>query len=277
MSPTAPVPAGDAVDRRIEMIMGMPVSVALRGRLVGTPEADAAWQKVVSELQEVDRVFSTYRPDSYISRLGRGEIDLDQCPGEVAEVLAIGTEAAHRSDGAFSIMLPTTDGPRLDPSGVVKGWAVERASRFLDRLDATDFCLSAGGDMVCRAAVPGTSPWRVGIEDPRNPQRIIGVVPVRTGGVATSGAAHRGPHIVDARTGRTPPGIASVTVVADSLTRADVDATSAYALGPEAIDWLTRQTGLLALVVQSDGSCVTVDSRFGTPKIIHQPWSGQSG
>lgn len=277
MSATAPVPADGAVDRRVEMIMGMPISLALRGRLAGTPEADAAWAKVVSELHEVDRTFSTYRQDSYISRLGRGEIDLDHCPGEVAEVMAIGTDAAHRSDGAFSIMLPTAEGPRLDPSGVVKGWAVERASRFLERLDATDFCLSAGGDMVCRTADPGSGPWRIGIEDPLDPDRIIGVVPVRTGGVATSGTAHRGQHIVDARTGRTPAGIASVTVIAESLTRADVDATSACALGPGAIDWLTRQSGLLALVVQSDGNCVTVDSRLGTPKIIHQPWSDRSG
>lgn len=277
MSATAPVPADGAVDRRVEMIMGMPISLALRGRLAGTPEADAAWAKVVSELHEVDRTFSTYRQDSYISRLRRGEIDLDHCPGEVAEVMAIGTDAAHRSDGAFSIMLPTAEGPRLDPSGVVKGWAVERASRFLERLDATDFCLSAGGDMVCRTADPGSGPWRIGIEDPLDPDRIIGVVPVRTGGVATSGTAHRGQHIVDARTGRTPAGIASVTVIAESLTRADVDATSAYALGPGAIDWLTRQSGLLALVVQSDGNCVTVDSRLGTPKIIHQPWSDRSG
>lgn len=264
------MPAG-MVDRRVEMIMGMPISVAIRGRLAHTAEADAAWDNVAAELHEVDRIFSTYRDDSYISRLSRGEIDLDGCPAEVAEVMAIGTGAAHRSDGAFSILLPTADGPRLDPSGVVKGWAVERASRFLERLEATDFCLAAGGDMVCRTAAPGSGPWRIGIEDPHSPDRMIGIVPVRCGGVATSGAARRGQHIVDARTGRTPTGVASVTVIADSLTRADVDATSAYVHGPAAVDWLRRQAGLLALVVQPDGSCVTVDNRTGTPKVIHQP------
>ena len=68
-------------------------------------------------------------------------------------MLELGREAERQSGGAFSIHLPTTGGRRrLDPSGVVKGWAVERASDLLSDLDDTDFCLSAGGDMVCRTA-----------------------------------------------------------------------------------------------------------------------------
>lgn len=267
MTATAEQQSG-GIERRVAMIMGMPISLAVRGRQ--SVAAENAWQAVVSELHAVDRVFSTYRPDSYVSRLGRGEIDLDQCPPEVAEVINIGADAERRSDGAFSIMLPAGDVTQLDPSGVVKGWAVERASRHLAALDDTDFCLSAGGDMVCRIAADGSAAWRIGIEDPRDPNKIIAVVPVGNGAVATSGAAHRGQHIVDARTGVPPTGIGSVTVIADSLTRADVDATSAYAQGPGAIDWLAGQSGLLALVVLPDGQCVTVDTRGRTPRIIRQ-------
>ncbi|MBO0813198.1 MAG: FAD:protein FMN transferase [Microlunatus sp.] len=263
--------ADQPLHRRVEMIMGMPISVAIRGGLAGSPEAEDAWNAVVAELQEVDRVFSTYRPDSYVSRLARAEIALEDCPAEVAEVIEIGTEAARRSGGAFSIMLPTADGPRLDPSGVVKGWAVERAARFLAALDKTDFCLSAGGDMVCRTATAESPAWRIGIEDPRDPDRVIAVVPVTTGAVATSGAARRGEHIVDARTGRAPTGVGSVTVITESLTRADIDATSAYAHGQNAVDWLSGQSGLLALVVLPDGGTITVDNRTGTPKIIKTP------
>lgn len=255
-----------SIERRVEMIMGMPISLALRGPGVGSPEAEKAWQAVVSELRDVDLIFSTYRPDSYVSRLGRGEVDLDQCPPEVAEVVILGSEAERRSDGAFAVWLPAEHGRRLDPSGVVKGWAVERASRHLACLGG-DFCLSAGGDLVCRNASTESPAWRIGIEDPRDPTKIIAVVPVGNGAVATSGSAHRGQHIVDARTGVRPSGIASVTVIADSLTRADIDATSAYAHGCGAVDWLCRQPSLLALVVRPDGSCTTVDTRRGTPKI----------
>jgi thiamine biosynthesis lipoprotein len=261
-------PGPVAVHRRVEMIMGMPISLAVRGSSGQSSAVDTAWARVAEDLHEVDRVFSTYRDDSIISRLGRGEIALEQCPAEVGEVFGIGAEANRRSGGSFSIMLPSDAGPRLDPSGVVKGWAVERVSRHLAELADVDFCLSAGGDMVCRTATEQSPPWRIGIEDPRDPAKIIAMVPVPRGAVATSGASRRGEHIVDARTGRPPTGIASVTVIADSLTRADVDATAAYALGCDAVDWLARQSGLLALVVEPDGHCITVDNRTGTPKII---------
>ena len=141
--------------RRVEHLMGMPVSVALRGRHADTSTGRQAWQAVTEQLREVDRIFSTYRADSVIRRLGRGELTLDQCPPEVADVLELGREAEQQSGGAFSTTLPDEDGRgRLDPSGVVKGWATERASQFLLDLDDTDFCLSAGGDVVCHTAQP---------------------------------------------------------------------------------------------------------------------------
>ncbi|HEX3261866.1 MAG TPA: FAD:protein FMN transferase [Pseudonocardia sp.] len=58
----------------------------------------------------------------------------------------------------------------------------------------------------CRTADPAGRPWRIGIEDPWDPTTLAAVVPLRTGAVATSGSAHRGAHIVDARTGRAPGG-----------------------------------------------------------------------
>jgi thiamine biosynthesis lipoprotein len=142
----------------------------------------------------------------------------------------------------------------FDPSGVVKGWAVERAAAALRALEATDFCLSAGGDMVCRTLDPATPPWRIGIEHPFDTSMLVAVVPLHTGALATSGTAHRGAHLVDARTGHPPTGIAQVTVIADTLTRADIDATAAYAQGPAAADWLATRPDVGYLVVWADGS-----------------------
>ena len=237
------------VRRRVEHLMGLPVSVALRGRHQDGPRTDAAWADLVADLRAVDRVFSTYREDSFVTRLDRGEVAAADGPPEVAEVLALGERARQESGGAFDIV---RDG-RLDPSGVVKGWAVERAARRLRALDDTDFCLSAGGDMVVHVADPNRPDWRIGIEDTRDPLRLVAVVTLREGAVATSGLAHRGAHVVDARTGLPPRRLSSVTVVAASLTDADLDATTALALDAGAPQWLADRPGRTAYLQWADG------------------------
>jgi FAD:protein FMN transferase len=220
--------------RRVEHVMGIPFSLALRGRHAADATGRAAWAAALAVLRAADHVFSTYRPDSVISRLGRGELDLADCPPEVAEVLALGAAAERDSGGAFAVRR----GGVLDPSGVVKGWAAERAATHLAALPDTDFCLSAGGDITARTLDPAAVPWRIGIEAPHDLRRLAAVVPLHTGAIATSGTARRGSHIVDARTGRPPTGVASVTVVGSSLTAVDVDATAAFALGSDGERWL---------------------------------------
>jgi FAD:protein FMN transferase len=245
------------VARRVEHVMGMPISLALRGRHLDDDAADAAWAAALEVLREADRVFSPYRPDSVVSAIRRGELDLADAPADVHEVLAIAARAERASDGAFSVWRPDLDGrPALDPSAVVKGWAAQRAAAALHLLEDTDSCLGAGGDLVCRS-VSGV-PWRVGIEDPHDPTRVLATVEVHDGAVATSGTAHRGAHLVDARTGSAPAAVAQVTVVAASLTDADVDATAAYALGPQAAQWLGHRVGRRGLVVWADGTTTTV-------------------
>jgi FAD:protein FMN transferase len=253
---------GTAPARRyVEHVMGMPISLALRGRHATDAAGAAAWAAALEVLRAADRLFSTYRPDSVVSRLGRGETTPADCPpaqaAEVAEVLALGEAARRASGGAFDVRR----GGGLDPSGVVKGWAAERAAARLAALPGTDFCLSAGGDITCRTLDPDTPAWRIGVEDPRDPTRLVAVVPVRTGAVATSGSARRGPHVVDARTGRPPTGLASVTVVGDHLTTVDVDATAAFALGPDAPDWLRDRGHRSALIVHTDGRTTVVTPR----------------
>lgn len=249
---TAPTRQAPAVVRHVEHVMGMPISVALRGKHAGDDRGRAAWAATLAVLREADRVFSTYRADSVICRLGRGELNLADCPPVVAEVLAIAEAARRDSGGAFAV---ERDGV-LDPSGVVKGWAAERAAAHLAALPDTDFCLSAGGDIVCRTLDPAGAPWRIGIEDPRDPSRLVGVVPLHTGAVATSGSARRGEHIVDARTGRPAVGLASVTVVGRSLSAVDVDATAAFALGVDGEHWLATRGHQAILIVRADGSTV---------------------
>ena len=217
----------------------------------------------MSWLRHVDRWYSPFRADSYVARLDAGTVRPADCPEEVRDVMRLAREAEVRTDGYFTVRRPDGWGgrARLDPSGLVKGWAVERAAAVLERLEGTDYCLGAGGDLVCRTREPSGPHWRVGVEDPLDPARVLAVVPVRNGAVATSGSAHRGAHVVDPHTGRPPQGVASVTVVGPSLTWADVDATAAYARGRSAAGWLRARGDATGLVVWSDGRRAIVRPR----------------
>ncbi|QSR24907.1 thiamine biosynthesis protein ApbE [Nocardioides aromaticivorans] len=249
--------------RRTVEVMGTVVSLALRGRHADGPEVDALWAEVVGVLRHADEVFSTYLPDSPINRWGRGELSLAEAPPEIAEVLALAEDARLLSGGAFDIRATRSQyGGGPDPSGVVKGWAVQRASALLERLADTDFCLSAGGDMVCRTRRVDAEPWWIGIEDPVDPTRLIARVPVHNGAVATSGTVHRGEHIMDPRTGSPARALRQVTVIGPDLTEVDTEATSAFVLGDEASGWLQarRRTGVL---VHADGRVEVVAPAAG--------------
>jgi FAD:protein FMN transferase len=253
-SSSSSAPSAPSIWRDVVQVMGLPVSVALRGRHAGDERARVAWARVGADLRDVDAMFSRYRADSWVSRHNAGQVALADAPPEVHEVLRLAEEARVSSGGAFDVWRPGPDGRTvLDPDGVVKGWAVQRAARHLVALPDTDACLGGGGDLVCWTADPAGEPWRVGIEHPLYPRALVARIPVRRGAVATSGTAHRGEHVVDARTGLAPRGVASVTVVAADLVTADVDATAAFARGADALAWLRSRPGRGGLVVWEDG------------------------
>jgi len=204
--------------------MGLPVSVLVRGHDVDDPTIGAAVAELYAELRAADARFSTYREDSELSRWARGE--LAQPSPDLQEVRALCELASARTGGAFNAYTPNGS---WDPSGLVKGWAVERAARHLAALAGPDWCVNAGGDVLLHCS-PGGS-FRIGIEDPRDRTRVAAVVQRSSGAVATSGTAVRGRHLYDPRTGEFPDVLGSVTVVGPSLCQADVLATAAYVDG----------------------------------------------
>lgn len=257
--------------RHVDHVMGTVVSLALRGRHADSATGTSAWQEAMARLRRADAQFSTYRAESLVSRINSRELALADCPPEMHEVLGLAERARHDSAGAFNVWRADASGVlRLDPSGVVKGWATDQAAAALTDLEDTDFCLSVGGDLICRTLDPTAPPWRIGIEHPRDVNQLIATVPVRTGAVATSGTARRGAHLVDARTGVPPRGIASVTVIGDDLTQVDIDATAAYAHGPDAARWLRTLPARTALIVWADHTTEMVHTT-ALPQQLHDP------
>ncbi|QPE05630.1 FAD:protein FMN transferase [Microbacterium schleiferi] len=246
-----------SAERRVwvETIMGTAVSVHAHGtrEFVGAAATAASVAQAFAELREADRIFSTYREDSEISRLRRGEITMADAHPLVADVATACLDAERRSAGRFS----ATWRGWFDPTGYVKGWAVERAARMhllplVTQTGATAIGINAGGDMQLGTAAGSDWVWHIGIADPNHPGEVLAIVDVVDGAVATSGTAERGTHIVDPRSGRPATGVRSATVVADSLAEADLWATVGVVAGDD-LSWMPGAATRSGLTVSDDG------------------------
>ncbi len=204
-----------------------------------------------------DRRFSTYRDDSEVAALSRGLLLHRDYSDDLREVLAIAASIERASYGAFSMRLP---GRQVDLNGVVKGWAVQRAADLLTEAGVRNFCFNAGGDIVVRGAPPGQTRWNVGVRSPWDAATMTAVLALTDSAVATSGNYERGEHIIDGRTGGAATELASATVVAPSLTTADVLATAVFALGREGPAWAMDNGADAVLAVAADGSLLAAGS-----------------
>src|SRR5690349_9285699 len=125
--------------KQTEIIMGMPITVEI---------ADAAASAVVfakafDYFRQVDQKFSTYKPDSEVSRLNRGKIQPPEYSAELKTVLGLSEETKKATKGFFDIK--KADGT-IDPSGLVKGWSIWEAALMLRGLGLDNFYIDAGGD-----------------------------------------------------------------------------------------------------------------------------------
>lgn len=233
--------------RHAEHVMGTVVSfdVPAFARAEGFLDSAVRW------LHWVDRVFSPYRPDSDVSLVARGEATIDACAPEVAEVVAACAFVRDASGGYFT----SAPGGQFDPSGYVKGWAIERAAALFSRAGSADHLVNGGGDVQCAGGRAAGEGWRVGIASPFEAGRLAMVVRGRDFAVATSGVAERGRHIVNPHTGQSACGLASVTVIGPSLAFADAYATAAFAMGPAgAREWAESLDGYEAFAIAESGS-----------------------
>jgi thiamine biosynthesis lipoprotein len=230
----------------VEHCMGTAFTIDIRD----AGDWDDAVHDVVDWLHHVDAVFSTYRPGSDISRIRRGELRATDAHPDVLTVLDLCAQVQLATGGCFNAML---DG-RIEPTGLVKGWAIERAVELLTRHGARNHAVNGGGDMqLSGEAAPGR-PWFVGIVDPRDAGQVLTTVSGRDFAVATSGTSERGAHIRDPFTGRAAEALAGATVIGPSLTMADAYATAAFVMGPAARRWIQTVDGYETLLVAADGT-----------------------
>jgi thiamine biosynthesis lipoprotein len=206
----------------------------------GIGEALAA---AVAELRAVDAAFSPYHPRSLVSAVRRGELALEAYPPPLAEVMARCEQLRAATDGWFDAWAVPGG---FDPSGLVKGWAIDRAAVLLRAAGIDDYAITAGGDWLVRGNGPRGGAWRVGVADPDNPLRVLATVELTDGAVATSGY---GAEVVDPHTGAPVRSGGPATVTGPTLSVADAYATALYASGQAGLSWFTNRCGYTPLVI----------------------------
>lgn len=246
-SPDSPVPGGTLSESPL------PDNTAADG--TAPDDAVAAIERSFDELHGMDRIFSTYRADSDISRIRAGSL----AEADADPLVALVRRACERAEAVTGGLFSAHWRGGFDPTGYVKGWAVERAfNRWLRPLLGLDGVIAvgmnAGGDMQLATRPDADWRWRVGIADPSRPGMLLATTELTDGAVATSGTAERGAHIRDPRSAKPPTtGAASATVIADRLSDADVWATAAIVAGINDLGWVARARHTSGLVVGYDG------------------------
>ncbi len=241
--------AQDGLVTHAEPVMGTVVSFALRPGELPDPDVRAALGAACAVLRDADAVFSTWNPGSPLSRLRRGAPPATQ-PTVMAEVLTACQQARDASGGWFD---PWAMPGGYDPTGLVKGWAVDKALRMLDQAGIPAALVNGGGDLAA-FGMPGLGRcWRAGIRHPWRATGLAAVVEVH-GAVATSAGYERGAHLVDPRTGQPASQAASATVTGPSLARADALATGLAVGGDAALELISGLAGYQAYLIRPDGS-----------------------
>lgn len=240
--------------KETRIIMGMPIEI----EIVGADAAALAAAFVY--LASVDERFSTYKEESEISRMNRRELAKEDASAEMREVLALAEQTRVETGGYFDIRRP--DG-LLDPSGIVKGWAIRNAAARIRAAGHEHFMVNAGGDIAVGGRNAEGGQWSVGIRNPFALEEIVKVVYPHGKGIATSGSYIRGAHIYDPHAPeRRLDEIVSLTVIGPDVLAADLMATAAFAMGRAGIAFIERLPGFEAYAIDSAG-IATLTSGFG--------------
>jgi thiamine biosynthesis lipoprotein len=238
-----------------EEVMGTVVSFRILSYRCGDGALLAAIGEVCAFLHSVDDTFSTWKPSSPLSRLRRNEVGIGDVPEEIPSVLALCEEARVLSGGWFD---PWAMPGGVDPTGLVKGWAIERAVGLLSAAGVEAAILNGGGDIAAIGSPEGSSYWPVGIQHPWRPEALACVIAVEAA-VATSGSYERGLHLVDPRSGRLSREVASATVTGPSLAVCDSLATALAVGGDPIWERIVDLDGYEAYMIRPDGSEVASD------------------
>lgn len=230
--------------KKTKIIMGMPITVCIAEELDDKKDIE----KIFIFLKFVDEQFSPYKKTSEVARINRKEISLSEISKEMKQVLDLSQKTKKETHGYFDVYAKGY----FDPSGIVKGWAIEKTAKMLKKMGYKNFYIDAGGDIVASGQNKSV-PWRIGIRNPFNRDQIIKTLSLTNCAVATSGTAVRGQHIVDPHKKKPLVDIVSLSVISASIIDADRFATAAFAMGRDGISFIESQKEIEGYMVDWKG------------------------
>ena len=233
--------------------MGMPITVEVVDQHIILD----VFEKVFSYFEYIDNKFSTYKKESEISLINNGKIELLRASSDMKKVLNLAEKTKKEAYGYFDVY---NDG-KINPSGIVKGWAIYNAAKILIKDGFNNFYINAGGDIQVFGKNKLKKLWKVGIRNPFKPGTIVKILYLTNCGIATSGNYERGMHIYNPLNKKRADEIASMTVVGPNVYEADRFATAAFAMGKKGIGFIEKQKNLEGYMINKQGQ-VTFTSGF---------------
>lgn len=232
--------------KETKLLMGMPITIEIIDKEASMGDID----NVFDYFTYVDEKFSTYKNSSEITKINKRKLPEKNFSADMKEVLALCEKTKKETGGYFDI---NQDGI-LDPSGLVKGWAIQNAINLIAQKGFENYYVDAGGDIQVRGRNYLGDNWTVGIRNPFNRNEIVKVLSIEEEGVATSGTYIRGLHIYDPfKKNKKITEIVSLTVIGPNIFEADRFATAAFAMGKAGISFLEKLKGFEGYMVDKKG------------------------
>jgi thiamine biosynthesis lipoprotein len=239
---------------RSRYLMGTTIEIKARG--ADAAATQAAVTAAFDEIARLEALMTTWRDDSQVARVnamaGRGPVEVAP---EVIEVVEKALGVSRLTGGADEA------GVRIGLGGVAKGYAADRARAVLRKRGVRSAIVNAGGDMALLGS-DGDHPWRVGVKDPRAPDRTLGWMDLADTTVHTSGDYERFRiingvrygHVLSPLTGYPATRAHAATVVCRDGAFGDALSTGLLVLGNrDGLRLVDSLSGIEALVVDNGG------------------------
>jgi len=234
--------------------MGMPVILQLPNDTL--PEIIEA---VFERLIEIDQQYSPYIKTSEVYQLNDGSISHSDISAEYCSILDLAESVRQRTDGFFDI----AHRGKIDPTGIVKGWAIQQAADIVHKAGIENFIIDIAGDMICAGMKDSEHKWAVGIRAPLEPTKVVKQLQLSNAAIATSGATERGQHIYNPKSNKSIEDILSISVIGPDIIWADVYATAAFAMGRAGIEWIESLSGYEGFAILPDMTGISTTGLTG--------------